>query len=106
MNTDSITLPDQIAKWQVVIDPATCLEGVPDGVYPFNGLEDQWAAVVEGQQIRWARDYGVICLLFAEVARTRREHAERCPQDHIPFDGFVPAGDNGNFDNGLSEPAL
>lgn len=87
MSDNIITLQEQIVKWTIVIDPATCLEGVPDGVYPFSGLNgDQWAVVVDEQQVRWARDYGAICLLYAEVTRVKREHAQRRPGD-IPFMG-------------------
>lgn len=78
---------EHIVKWQVVIDATTDLTGIPDGIYPYNGLgTDQWAVVVNETQIAWGRDYGAVCVVYAEALQTRREHAERCPSD-IPFMG-------------------
>jgi hypothetical protein len=84
VNTNIINPIEAIVKWAVVIDPTTDLTGVPDGVYPFSGLNgDQWAVVVGERQVRWARDYGVICLMFAEVKRIEREHLERNPANEL-----------------------
>lgn len=90
---------NDIIKWITVIDPTTDLQGVPDGVYPFNGLSDKWAIVDNERQIGWTRDYGDICLIHAEVLRVKREHAQRCPQDVIPFSREAD-------DYGLQEPTL
>lgn len=106
MNTDILTHTENIIKWVVVIDPTTDLTGIPDGIYPFNGLIDQWAVVIGEMQVNWSSQYGVACLMYAEALRVNREHVQRCPGD-IPYDGIaLRAYDNGDFDNGLSEPTL
>lgn len=89
MNTAIVTPNEQITKWVVAIDRHTDMSGQPDNVYPFNsnGGEDQWAIVLNGRQIAWAAEYGTICMIYVTTLQTQRRHAERCPQDSIPFDG-------------------
>lgn len=86
MSTEILTLQEQIVKWAVVIDPTTDLTSVPDDIYPFNGLPkgcealiggDQWVIVIDEQQVAWAGQYGVACLMYAEALRIRREHVQR-----------------------------
>ena len=71
---------DQIIRWIISIDPATDLRNIPDGIYPFDYLgTDKWAVVVNEAQIAWGRDYGVVCVIYAEALRVKREHIERNP---------------------------
>lgn len=86
-----LTQHEQITKWYVAIDRHTDLTGQPDNVYPFAGVEDKWAVVIDGKQIAWAAEYGTACMIYITALQTRREHAERCPADSIPFDGIAPA---------------
>jgi hypothetical protein len=87
VNTSIVTQHEQITKWLVAIDATTDLTGQPDNVYPFNGVEDQWAVVMNGTQIAWTAEYGTACMIYVTALQTRREHAERCPADSIPFSG-------------------
>lgn len=107
MNTEIVTQNEQITKWDLPINRTTDLTGQPDNVYPFAGVEDQWAVVVGETQIAWAAEYGTACMIYVSALQTRREHAERCPSDSIPFDGIVPeVEDDGNDDTGLNEVTL
>lgn len=81
MIQDILTQSEKITKWVVAIDKATDLTGQPDNVYPFAGLEDQWAVVIGEKQIAWAAEYGTACMIFVTALQTRSEHARRCPQD-------------------------
>lgn len=105
---DILTQHEQITKWLLPIDATTDLSGQPDNVYPFaGGVEDQWAIVMNETQIAWAAEYGTACMIYVSALQTRREHAERCPADSIPFDGLAPEGeDDGNDDTGLSEATI
>lgn len=97
---DILTETQKITKWVVAIDATTDLTGQPDNVYPFaGGVEDQWAIVMNGKQIAWAAEYGTACMIYVSALQTRRDHAERCPQDIVPFSREVD-------DYGLSEPTL
>ena len=87
MNTNIVTQHEQITKWVVAIDATTDLTGQPDNVYPFAGVEDQWAVVMNERQIAWAAEYSTACMIFITALQTRREHVQRCPADSIPFDG-------------------
>lgn len=87
-----LTLTEQITKWVLPIGPSTDLTGQPDNVYPFAGVEDQWAVVMNEKQIAWAAEYGTACMIYVTALQTHREHAERCPQDADDY--------------GLSEPTL
>lgn len=92
MSTVIIEPKEQITKWLVAIDRYTDMSGQPDNVYPFaGGVEDQWAIVMNETQIAWAAEYGTACMIYVSALQTRREHAERCPADMIPFDGISPA---------------
>lgn len=87
MTTNIISETEQITKWHVAINRTTDLTGQPDNVYPFaGGVEDQWAVVMGEKQIAWAAEYGTACMIYVSALQTRREHAERCPND-IPFMG-------------------
>lgn len=73
---------NDIIKWITSIDLTTNLKGIPDGIYPFDYLgTDKWTIVIGERQIAWGRDYGIICAIYAEALRVKREHAERCPTD-------------------------
>jgi hypothetical protein len=96
VSTNSITETEKITRWLVAIDASTDLTGQPDNVYPFNGVEDQWAVVISETQIAWAAEYSTACMIYISALQTQREHqrfaipegdAERCPADSIPFDG-------------------
>ena len=103
---NSITQHEQITKWIVAIDATTDLTGQPDNVYPFAGVEDQWAVVMDERQIAWSAEYGTACMIFIIALQTKREHAERCPADSIPFDGYAPDTEEWADDYGLSEATL
>lgn len=78
MSNNIIEQVEAIVKWQVVIDPTTDLAGIPDDIYPFADLGgDQWVIVIDEQQVAWASQYGVACLMYAEALRIRREHVQR-----------------------------
>ena len=101
-----LTQHEQITKWVLPIDATTDLTGQPDNVYPFNGAPDQWAVVMDERQIAWAAEYGTACIIFIIALQTKREHAQRCPADTIPFDGQAPATAEWADDYGLSEATL
>ena len=103
-----ITETEQITKWVVAIDRHTDLTGQPDNVYPFNsnGGTDQWAVVMNEKQIAWAAEYGMACVIYIAAIQTQREHAERCPQDSIPFDGIAPASDSDDDDYAIEAVTL
>lgn len=83
MSANSIIEIENIVKWITVIDDTTDLQGIPDGVYPYNGLVDQWAVVVDERAVNWSCTYGVICLMHAEIMRTQREHVTRNPANDL-----------------------
>lgn len=79
MNTNIINPVEQIVKWQVVIDATTDLKGIPDGIYPYNGLVDQWVLVMAEQAVNWSCTYGAICLMEIEAMRVQKKHVTRNP---------------------------
>lgn len=83
MTVEILTQFEQIVKWVVPIDDTTDLTGIPDGVYPYNGLVDQWAVVVDERAVNWSCTYGVICLMHAEIMRVKREHVGRNPANDL-----------------------
>lgn len=80
-----------------IVDAETDLSQLLDGVYPFDGgaprgepgAGDQWVVVIDCQPIGWAQDWSKAAIQEIEALRVRREHARRCPDDFIPFDGSV-----------------
>lgn len=87
MNSNqSVTLSEQIVNWIVIIDDTTDLTGIPDGIYPFADLTDQWVVIINEQAVNWAETWGKAFEQYAEALRVKREHAQHCPAD-IPFDG-------------------
>jgi len=106
VNTNIVTQHEQITKWVIAIDPTTDLTDQPDNVYPYAGAEDQWAVVMNETQIAWAAEYGTACMIYVTALQTRREHAQRCPADTIPFDGQAPAAEEWADDYGLDGVTL
>lgn len=104
---DILTETQKITKWVVAIDATTDLTGQPDNVYPFaGGVEDQWAIVMNGKQIAWAAEYGTACMIYVSALQPQREHAQRCPQDSIPFDGSPVPYESDADDYGLDGVVL
>lgn len=101
-----LTQTEQITKWHVAIDRTTDLKGQPDNVYPFAGVEDQWAVVMNETQIAWTAEYGTACMIYVTALQTQREHALRCPQDLIPFDGLAPEVEDDADNYGLTEATI
>lgn len=72
---NSIIETENIVKWIVALHPTTDLRGIPDNVYPFAGVEDQWAVVIGEKQVRWSPDYSKACLMYIEILQVQRKHA-------------------------------
>lgn len=84
---------ESIVKWAICIDPTTDLTGIPDGIYPFNGLTDQWAVVIGEQAVNWAPDYGRACIAHIEAMWVKREHVTRNPANGLGSWWTVRTGD-------------
>lgn len=80
---DIIEQTEQIVKWATPIDDATDLTDIPDGVYPYNGLVDQWVLVMAETAVNWSCTYGAICLMHIEAMRVKREHVTRNPANGL-----------------------
>lgn len=108
MNTTITQNASKVNELSFRIDAATDMAGLVDDVYPFEGsAEDKWTVVIGEAQIAWAAEYGTACMIYVTALQTRREHAERCPADSVPFDGFAPeVDDDGSDDYGLSEATI
>lgn len=85
MDTDTLQRTQDIVNWIIVIDDTTDLTGIPDGIYPFADLTDQWVVIINEQAVNWAETWGDAFGQYAEALRVKREHAQHCPLD-IPFD--------------------
>lgn len=75
----------------------TDVSQLPDDIYPFDGGEDRWAVVMNGQMVNWASEWGKACSLYVLALRVNREHYTktlnawgRAPAQEIPFDGSTP----------------
>lgn len=101
---DIIEQTEQIVKWATPIDDATDLTGIPDNVYPFNGIDDKWAVVINEVQVGWSPAYGAACIQYIEALRVKREHVTRNPANDLGAWWTVRTGDfTASVDRGTNE---